>query len=198
MMEQYKSNSHKSKDAEAAKAEEKKVEKVVTGGVRKKKPSALGSFFNSKDISEIKEYLIEDILKPTAKNLIYDLVCNGANMLLGEPVRSKSKSPGSKVSYRSYGEHYNERKDYNKPRSQQAYSYTDLIFDNRADAEEVLYRMEEILDNFQAVSVSDLFDMAGVTGSYTDNKFGWTNLDDAYVERVRDGYIINLPKASTI
>ena len=58
--------------------------------------------------------------------------------------------------------------------------------------------MEELLDRFDAVSVADLFDMAGISCNYTDNKYGWTNLDSARVERVRDGYIIRLPRATTL
>ena len=41
------------------------------------------------------------------------------------------------------------------------YSYNDLVFNNRGDAEVVLERMYELLDHFETVSVADLFDLAG-------------------------------------
>ena len=77
-------------------------------------------------------------------------------------------------------------------------SYNDIVFSNRGDAEEVLGRMEELLEHFKAVSVADLFDLAGLRFNYTDNNYGWTNLREARVERVCGGYTIRLPKATNI
>ena len=77
-------------------------------------------------------------------------------------------------------------------------SYNDIVFSNRGDAEEALSEMLEILKHFKVVSVADLFDMAGVSCNYTDNNYGWTNLQDARVERVYDGYVIRLPRATKI
>ena len=58
--------------------------------------------------------------------------------------------------------------------------------------------MCEAIETYQMVSVADLYDLVGVTGDYTDNKYGWTNLRNAKVVRVRDGYMIDLPKALPI
>ena len=55
--------------------------------------------------------------------------------------------------------------------------------------------MEELIDMYQLVSVADFYDLVGVSGNYTDNRYGWTNVRNAYVVRVRDGYMIKLPKA---
>ena len=48
---------------------------------------------------------------------------------------------------------------------------------------------------YQVVSVADFYDLVGVSGNYTDNKYGWTDIRNASVIRVRDGYMIKLPKA---
>ena len=77
-------------------------------------------------------------------------------------------------------------------------SYNDIVFSNRGDAEEVLSRMEELLERFEVVSVADLFDLAGFSFKYTDDKYGWTNLQDARVDRVCGGYVIRLPKATKL
>ena len=45
------------------------------------------------------------------------------------------------------------------------------------------------------VSVMDLYDLVGITGQYTDNKYGWTNLRNAEPVRTRDGYMLKLPRA---
>lgn len=204
MAEEYKPNSHRSKEQGEAHApmEDKKIEKVVTGGVKQRKKSGLSkaaSTFMPGDVDSVKSYILMDILIPSIKRAISDVVCNGINMLLGEPNRGKGGNGASaKVSYRQYYRDEPDRRDYARPRAQAQYSYDDIVFDNRGDAEEVLYRMEELLERFEVVSVADLFDMAGISCQYTDNKYGWTDLRSAHVERVRDGYIISLPRATSL
>ena len=56
-------------------------------------------------------------------------------------------------------------------------------------------RMDEIVGTYGTVSVADLYDLVGITGAYTDNKYGWTDIRSASVVRVRDGYMIKLPRA---
>ena len=202
MAEEYKSNSHRSKEQAHEPMEDKKIEKVVTGTVKQRKKTGLSraaSTFMPGDVDSVKSYILMDVLVPSIKRAISDIGCNGINMLLGEPTRGKGgNSIGAKVSYRQYYRDPDERRDYARPRAQAQYSYDDIIFDNRGDAEEVLYRMEELLERFEVVSVADLFDMAGISCNYTDNKYGWTDLRSAHVERVRDGYIINLPRATSL
>jgi hypothetical protein len=56
--------------------------------------------------------------------------------------------------------------------------------------------MEELVDQFEVVSVGDFYELAGVAApNYTVNKYGWTSLRGAQVLRCRDGYIVKLPKA---
>lgn len=202
MAEDYKPNSHRSKEQELHEPmPEKRTEKVVTGNVKQRKKSGLakaGSIFVPGDVESVKSYILMDVLVPSIKQAISDIVCNSVNMLLGEPSRGKSGSPGAKVAYRQYYQDRDDRPSYNRPRAQAQYSYDDIVFETRGDAEEVLYRMEELLERFDVVSVADLFDMAGISCQYTDNKYGWTDLRNAHVERVRDGYIISLPRATSL
>ena len=72
------------------------------------------------------------------------------------------------------------------------------MIDNRGEAEIVLSRMDELIDTYGIVTIADLYDLAGVTGDYTTNNYGWTNIRNAEVVRVRDGYIIKMPKAMPI
>lgn len=201
-MDEFKSNSNRSKEQDSTeKVLERRTGKVISGEAHKRKQSNLskaGSVFMPGDMDSVKNYILMDVLVPSIKRAISDIVCNGINMLLGEPTRSKSGTQAAKVNYRSYYEQQSDRRDYNRPRTQAAYSYDDIVFPTRGDAEEVLYRMEELLQRFDMVSVADLFDMAGISCNYTDNKYGWTNLQAAHVERVSDGYIIRLPRATTL
>lgn len=43
-----------------------------------------------------------------------------------------------------------------------------------------------------------MYDLCGMTCNYTDNKYGWKSLARADISRVRDGYMIKLPKAEPI
>lgn len=203
-MEDYKPNSHLSKTEKAEKVDaevvsEKKVEKVVHGSVKSKKKSGIQKMadaFIQEDAQNVKSYIFMEVLIPALKKAISDVVTNGIDMILyGETGRSRKSSPGSKVSYRSY---YDDRRDDRRAvRSSRSsgYDYDDVIIDNRGEAEEVLSRMDEILDKYGVVSVADFYDLVGIAGRYTDNKYGWTNLQNASVVRVRDGYVIKLPRA---
>ena len=191
-MAEYKSNSHRSKEQK----KKKKVEKVISGNAKVKKRSAL-----SDDIQNIKSYVVMDVLIPAAKKAISDIVTNGIDMILypggnGRPKRSNANH----VSYRSYYDNRDRDRRYDpETRSRRSsYSYDDIIIDTRAEAEEVLERMDELLDTYNVVSVADLYDLVGISCSYTDNKYGWTNLRNAEVIRVRDGYFLKLPKAGPI
>lgn len=203
-MSEYKSNSHRSKELKET-TDKKKVEKVVGGRVKTKKKSEVSKFastFISEDISSVKDYIIMDVLLPTAKKAISEIVSNGIDMLLYGEVRGSRKDRGSKVSYSSYYNSRDRDRDRDHDRGgrsrRMGYDYDDIILDNRAEAEEVIDRMEDLLDAYGIVSVADLYDLVGITGNYTDNKYGWTNLRNASVHRLRDGYLLKLPKALPI
>lgn len=195
-MEEYKSNSHASKEKEKNR-EEKKVEKIISGNARAKKKSEFSKFadvFVSEDAGNVKSYILMEVLVPAVKKAISDIVTNGIDMLLyGETGVHKRNGASSKVSYRSYYDRSN--RSSSSSRTRNGYSYDDIILDNRGEAEEVLSRMDEIVATYGTVSVADLYDLVGITGAYTDNKYGWTNIRSASVVRVRDGYMIKLPRA---
>lgn len=192
-MEEYKSNSHKSKDEE-----KKAIAKVVTGEVKTKKKNEVQKFadtFISEDIANVRSYILMDVLVPALKKAISDVVTNGIDMILyGEPGRTKKSTTASKVSYRSYYDRTSDRDDYISSR-RRGFEYEDIILETRGEAEEVLMRMDELIDTYGIVSVGDLYDLVGIQGDYTVNKYGWTNIRNAQVIRVRDGYMIKLPKA---
>lgn len=199
-MDDYKPNSHKSKEEQnAALAERKKLEKIVSGNVKTKKKSDVHKFadiFISEDAANVKNYILMDVLVPTVKKAISDIITNGIDMIL---YGGNGRKPGSrvdKVSYRDYSS--TSRGDDRPARTRSGYSYDDVILDTRGEAEEVLDRMDELIDTYGAVSVADLYDLVGITCNYTDNKYGWTNIRNAEPIRVRNGYMLKLPKAIPI
>ena len=193
-MAEYKGNSHRSK--EQNEVVEKKVEQIAKGKTKKKSEvKKFADTFIAEDITSVKDYILMEVLLPAAKKAISDIVTNGIDMILYGETRTKSKSRESRVSYTKY---YDRDRDYERPtrtRGRYGYDYDDIILDTRREAEEVLDRMDDLIDNYGMVSVADLYDLVGVSGNYTDNKYGWTNLRNADVQRVRDGYLLKLPKA---
>lgn len=200
-MEDYRSNSHRSKENN-----EKKVEKVVRGKVKTKKKNQvhkLKDVFISEDAADVKSYIFMDVLVPAIKKAVFDIVTDGIDMVLyGETGSGRNKKrSSSNVSYRDY---YDRRKDDGRyssrtsRRTTSRYDFDDIILDSRGEAEEVLTRMDELIDTYGIVSVADLYDLVGITGEYTDNKYGWTNIRNAEPVRTRDGYMLKLPKALPI
>lgn len=199
-MENYAPNSHKSKTEQKVGTERKKMEKVISGTAKLKKKSELSKFtdvFISEDASNVKSYIFTDVLIPAVKKLISDIVRDGIDMVLYGGNGRRERKDGYRADYISYNS-YSDKKggrasSASRPRT--TYRYDDIVLDNRGDAEDVLDRLCEAVDRYGTVAIADLYELVGVTGSYTDNKYGWTNLQSASVERVRDGYLIKLPKA---
>lgn len=191
-MEEFKSNSHKSKEQL-----EKKVDKPVVSGARAKKKSEIRKFadiFVSEDVANVKSYIFLDVLIPAIKKAISDIVTNGIDMLLyGEAGRSKRNGTASKISYRSYYEK-NDRDMRSPLRQNIGADFCDVEVDTRKDAEAILSAMDDIIATYGFVSVADMYDLADMEHSFTDNKYGWTDVRSASIVRTRNGYILKMPK----
>lgn len=203
-MTEYKSNSHKSKNEER-----EKLEPIAKGKKVEKKPDSFKDMIKSNGPS-IKEYIICDILIPTAKRAVSEIVGSSSDILVdtidtilfGEKRRgSRSRRGSSRTSYYKYYDDRDRRRERDRDRDRPArvrgYEFDDIVLETRREAEEVLDRMEDLIDTYKIVSVADLYDLVGISGNYTDNKYGWSNLRSARVESLRygDGYILKLPKA---
>lgn len=202
-MEDYKPNSHKSKEkAVVTEKTEKKVEKVVNGTVKTKKKSEINKvkdLFISEDAANVKSYILMDVLVPAVKKAISDIVTDGVSMLLfGTTGNRSSRGNSSFISYDKFSRREDDRR-YGITRTRSGYNFDDIYLESRGEAEEVLSRMDELIDMYGVVSVADLYDLVGITGNYTDNKYGWTNIRNAEpVRAMGGGYMLKLPKALPI
>jgi len=202
-MEVFRSNSHKSKETQTGLDTVRKIEKVVTGEAKFRKKSGIRKFtdvFLSKDIGDLKSYIFLEVIIPAIRQAVWEVGSNALDTILhGETGHTRKNSATSKVSYRSYYDKSNDRKDsYSSSRPAKGYMQDDIILDNRGEAEEVLSSMAEIVSRYGLVRVADLNELVGITGYHTDNKYGWTDIGSADVVRVRDGYMLKLPKALPI
>ena len=179
-MDSCPSNSYKSREENALASQKKKqINKVTKGTVKTKKKnemSKLGDIFISEDASKVKSYILMDVLVPTIKKAISDIVKNGVDMILyGEVGQSNKRTYASTVSYRDYydngGRGASRFDDTQRARTRVGYNLDDIILETRGEAEEVLSSMDELIETYGSVSVADMYDLVGISCEYTDNKY---------------------------
>ena len=194
-MTEYKLNSNVAKENETIARH--KRDKVVNAETSTRKKSGIEKF--AMDISSVKSSVISDIVKPSIKQLVSEIVKTSIDMLLFHEVRRDNRRPtASKISYNNY---YEDQRRYTSPNTNRtAYDYDDVVFQTRGDAESVLVAMEEIVDQFDLVSIADFYELSDIPNpNFTTTKYGWTNLRTAEVVRLRGGgYAIKFPRASRI
>lgn len=197
-MEDYKPNSHKYKREQAEAASEKRVERVINGPVRTKKQSGINNFAD--DVKRVGEHICKNMLIPGAKKILYDMFSGGLSMFLfgDRGAGTSNNTIAGRVSYRNFYDPSCDTPRASDVRNAPAYSYDNIVFQTRTEAVEVLSRLDECLAKYKMVRVADLYDLVGITGNYTDNKYGWTNLASADVVPVSGGFMIRLPKALPI
>lgn len=180
----------------SVKKKEKHVEKVIEGDVKTRKQplrTKLAHTFIADDVDDVKSYIFMEVLIPAVKNTISEMVTKAIDLIFWGDSGSK-KSKGTYVSYNSYSSGKS-----HKPASKKSTDFRDIIYDTRAEAEEVLGNMTDLIVDYGAVSVADLYDLVGITGNFTDNKYGWVDLAGAKVHMVRGGgYSISFPRAEQL
>lgn len=201
-MAEYKPNSNKYNEMMAKNAPPESLtrrDSVVSGNVTVRKSTGLKKaieVFFAKDMDDVKDYLVQDVLIPEARDAVYNLINNGCQMLLYGSTKNRSSRNGPGVVRVNYNKCYDQSKpqDQNEKR-RNGMNFDNVVFEDMADAEEVLNQMIDILDDYKSVSVADFCDLANIPDEYTDRKYGWTNLSKAEVRRLSGGgWYIQLPK----
>ena len=199
----YKPNSHKAKKEQQQKPP-KEIQKVVTGNVKsKEQPMAkkMAKSFLADDLSNVKSYIILDVLIPTIKEAVSQIIKNGSDMLIFGDVKPLG---GKRAGYNYNGISSSKSmvKSPHKTANRRAmHDFREVTFETRADAMEVLSQLNELIENYGSATVEDfyIFIGEGKTAKYTDRKWGWTNLEGRNIERVLGGgYMIDLPPAEAL
>lgn len=218
-MEAFPSNSHKAKESEDVQPEPKKIEQVATGEVvRRKKPlgKRFAETFVGGDAKGVAAYVVFDVLVPAAKDMAADAVSQGIERMLFGEARSTSRRTGARpgsgsngyVSYNRFGSSGSSAKfnghDREEPsrgisrRGRASHDFDEIILATRIEAETVIERLFELIERYGIATVSDLYDLVGITGNYTDANWGWSDMRGADTTRVRNGYLLDLPKPEPV
>ena len=202
----YLPNSNKYKEKQKASSNDgKKIEKVISGKAivkKKSEASKLADIFIAEDIKNVGSYILMDVIVPTVKRAITDVIKNGVDMLFyGSRGTTGKSSTASRYSYTPYYDRSRSRDVYTEPRTRSRQTFDNLLLETRGEAEDALRSMDEIIESYGIVSVADLYELVGLEKDveYTDNDYGWTSIRNAKVERTLDGYyLLNLPKPMPI
>lgn len=204
-------NKDKFQKKTTTKKERTKLSSVITTGkVKAKKPSIkskLVDVFLSEERGNVGQYLTFDVLIPAIK----DTICNLGHAALdisfyGGSRRYTNQSQSDSIySYDScYKPNYS-RPQQNQPRDRYAhinhegvFRFDNIEFGMRAEAQEVLDCLIMRIVDSDYATVADLYDLIGRTADFTMERWGWYNLDTAYVTNVRGGFVIRLPKPQPI
>lgn len=84
---------------------------------------------------------------------------------------------------------------YSKCRETCDFGVNQVSFGSRKEAANVLDSLDDILDQNGTVTVADFYNEAGFNDPYYSDSccYGWKDIDDAYVVKVRSGWFISLP-----
>lgn len=213
-MDAFPGNSNKGNEQKKPKApSEKKVEKITTGEViTRKKPlgSRIKAMLFGADLKSVAKYVAGDVLLPALKNMAVDTIEQGAKRAIYGDSPSIRRRPMDgnrpRVSYNSPIDRTYSRQPgvmlphqppyYAQNRRQQTVG--DIILSSRNEAEMVVERMKDILDQYDTVSVADLYELVGLPSSHVDHVWGWNDLGYINVRQIREGYVIDLPAANPL
>jgi hypothetical protein len=216
-------------DVPKADREPKNIKKVISGTVGRRKKSLGARFletFGGEDSDSIMDYVLFEVIFPDIKVMLYDALIQSVERKFGINTSGMSRTraafrngtrPGdgrfnyNGVSSRRDRDRDRDRGDrdrdrdrdesrYLSRRARADHDFDELTFRDSYDAKKVLRKMKETLDYYELVTVSDFYTMVGVDADPPDEKWGWADLDEAHVVRLRngDGYILDLPKPEYI
>lgn len=194
----YKPNSFKYKEEQKEEkiTETKKVQKVVSGPVKMRKKNRILGLFLAEDIAELKKHIINDVIIPAGKDMFMDAM---STVFYGKPSNKTSASynnnPASKISYNSF---YKNPTKAIPESSKSTYNYNNYAVGTRGEAEAVLDQLNDMISQFGFATVGDFYDMLGVRGNHTDNNYGWDEIITTRPIKVRDGWVLDLPRVKLI
>ena len=200
--------------AEVQKEPVKAIVKATTkkkGFFRKTK-----DFLFSGDSRDVKDYIIEETVKPAIKDGIYEVFMNFIDGMLYGETGSRSrrrKKGGSSYEKTSYTSYYKSSSKYEKDdrrdhrRSQEKIDldyieFTDPDLSQRENydrAVEVKAGMIARIERYATGgSVQDVYDFCGIScPDWNATEWGWTDADEfekgCFIKKVRGGAVLSLP-----
>lgn len=196
---------------------EHKFQAVIEGGAEVKKQTGIGKFFRqlfAEDMQTVRETFKKDVLIPFVQDGMSGIFHDGIDLLIyghkGYNRNSRTSRMFSSLKTLNKDKYYSSSLD-----SVRRYSRDDeddrdvevcednlIKFKSKAKAVAVLDAMTDALERFPAISVSDMYDIAGITdikADFTEKNWGWTDVAGSRVRRAFGGwYYLDLPRVEDI
>jgi hypothetical protein len=207
-MDQFPSNA-KGPTEPPPEAKPKRVERVTSGTAVRKKQSLSSRFthtFIGGDANTAWSYVVSNVIIPEAR----DMLVNVGHTIIEQIVYGKSRprrgmappatGPLGAIAYNRMhpGANQSPASAPSQSLSREAkarHRFDQIVIESRADAEEVLTRMYDLMSQYSEATIADLYELVGIQSSHVDHTWGWTQLRGAKVERMRGGgYILALPE----
>lgn len=191
--------------------EESDIEPVLDGASTTRRKRPLGkrfveSFFSGEAPKSVMGYVVAEVLIPAAKDMIRDAGQEALDRILyrnggdgGSRSRRRRDSPY--VSYDRYASNKTTvRRDDPRERpslsnrARAMHDFDEIVIPTRAEANEIIDRMYDRLKRYEQVTLAEFYKFTGNTPEYTDENWGWTDLRGVEPKKVRDGFIVDLPR----
>lgn len=200
-MEQFPSQSHK-----AGEPRETLPVTRAPGRVRKAPAGRrlLATFFQG-DAQTTWTSMIWDTFFPNLRDNLEDSVHNGISTLFGGTSSGSYYGGRRRSSHSSSGnisKHNPDRalgtRGASEPsrfsrEDRQAQRLDVIEIDSRAEAEDVLNAMNATIDQYDAVTLAEFYQMVRITPDHTDFGWGWEDLGGAKIVHSRGAYFLDLP-----
>lgn len=193
---------------------------VVSGKVSVKPKSEgrklIETFFKG-NLDTVRRGVWSDVVVPTIMDMLWSaLERAGRGLIYGDNDgysrrdRDRDSVRATRTDFTAFSKRDRDRRrDYDRDSyydTQDVYDYGEVRFeydrgpggqsreDARRDAERVLAKMEDTVDEYRWISVGQMFDLIRVPRKYTDSNWGWRDLRGASIVNGRNCYILRLPK----
>ena len=179
------------------------------GKISRGKPRGGRGSVMANTLRNIGNSLFDEIMVPAIRSTTSDFVTTFVNSLIFGDNREDRGRSGGRSGHRSYNRQYREssygrqanrrrstsRRDRAPRRVTETYEqFEDVFFQDRQDAQLVLDRMKDLIDDFDVATVLDLYTMVGSYSDVTHQRWGWTNLDRVRVVPSTEGHLIDFPE----
>lgn len=196
------------------------VQPVASGKVKKKSlGTKVKETFLTSDLPDVKSNIVNDILIPSAKNMVLDAVRSITNSiagtveltLFGKISRGIGSGPhvgsiGSRIRYEDAYRGGGARRELTSTQ-RATFAIDEIVFEGidivngiernpRQQAQAVIDSMIDHIEMYTYATVRDFYDFCGVTTrDYTESSYGWRSFSGARAEPISGGrYIIVCPK----
>lgn len=204
-MEDYASNSNKSRAANKVTTENKvKPVSVVERAAEVPEPGAINKITKAllaEDLKTVVLYLLKDEFVPNVKKMLY----KGVGLWLGVDTETAPKQNSDRTSYRDYYDRRERRgaiHEFPREDNRIVHDYVSTRYYSRADAEAVKAELESIIEADGYATINNLYIAANMNPrDFTYDDYGWGDIRNARITNEysykdsRNYWYLKMPRA---